>query len=405
MKSFKTFLTEGATHSTHLEDLILDLGVVGTKHAIDALVDFKTAFSSKSNTKNFNVSTKWDGAPAVVFGTDPVTKKFFVGSKNAFSKTNPKMSFTHKDIDEQYNAGPAGKLHEALDYLPKVTPKGRVFQGDFLYSKSELKSVVVNGEKVVIMHPNTIAYYVPAASDLGAEISSAKMGIVVHTEYHGGPELHAMSASFGVDVSAFKNSKDVWLTGALFNDDSGKGNLTADETSALNSAISDAKSLLSSTATQTFEALSSSKMNAMVHKFNNSIVKIGSAVEPKVQADKFIEWIGMELDKNAATLKSGAGKEKAEENKRNMMSMIDKSELTKVFALQQAIVRGKSIVIKKLNDMQTISTLVQTKDGYKVTGHEGFVGLSGDIAGVKLVDRLVFSHLNFNADIIKGWAH
>ena len=253
------------------------------------------------------------------------------------------------------------------------------------------------------MHPNTIAYYVPAESDLGTEISSAKMGIVVHTEYHGGPELYAMTASFGVDVAAFKNSKDVWLTGALFSDDSGKGNLTADETAALNSAISDAKSLLSSTATQTFEALSSSKMNAMVHKFNNSIVKIGSAVEPKVQTDKFIEWIGMELDKNAATLKSGAGKEKAEENKRNMMSMIDKSELTKVFALQQAIVRGKSIVIKKLNDMQTISTLVQTKDGYKVTGHEGFVGLSGDIAGVKLVDRLVFSHLNFNADTIRGW--
>ena len=51
MKSFKTFLAEGATHSTHLEDLILDLGVVGTKHAIDALVDFKTAFSNSRNIK------------------------------------------------------------------------------------------------------------------------------------------------------------------------------------------------------------------------------------------------------------------------------------------------------------------------------------------------------------------
>lgn len=403
MKSFKEFISEGATHSTHLEDLVLDLGLEGTKNAINALEDFKATLSKKTKDKTFNVSTKWDGAPAVIFGTDPVTKKFFVGSKNAFSKSNPKMSFTHEDIDKQYNEGPAKKLHEALDYLPKVTPKGRVFQGDFLYSNSDLKKEEVNGGQVVIMHPNTIVYYVPANSDLGKTISSAKMGIVVHTEYTGGPELWAMKAKFGVNTDVFKKDPNVWITGALFTDATGKSNLSSEETTSLQSAISDAKKYLSSISSETFALLSSSKMNGFINKFNNSIVKKGETLRPKEQAGQFIKWIENEFDAMSSSLKTDSGKEKAEKNKQEFLSKIKRNELENVFALQQAIVRGKLIVIKKLNDIQTISTLAKTKNGYKVIGHEGFVGLSGDIAGVKLVDRLEFSHLNFNADTIRGW--
>ena len=122
MKSFKTFIKEEEeilekfTHSTHLEDLVLDLGVNGTRAAINALRDFRDAFAGKSNKKNLNLSVKWDGAPAVIFGTDPETGKFFVGSKSIFNK-NPKVNYTHDDIKENHTGGLAEKLHDALNGL------------------------------------------------------------------------------------------------------------------------------------------------------------------------------------------------------------------------------------------------------------------------------------------------
>jgi len=49
------------------------------------------------------------------------------------------------------------------------------------------------------------------------------------------------------------------------------------------------------------------------------------------------------------------------------------------------------------------NTFVQTDDGYRVTNPEGFVAVD-KIKGnaVKLIDRLEFSHLNFNAQ--KNWS-
>ena len=51
-----------------------------------------------------------------------------------------------------------------------------------------------------------------------------------------------------------------------------------------------------------------------------------------------------------------------------------------------------------------IKTFVQTKKGFKTTGHEGYVAidrLGGD--AVKIVDRLEFSYNNFSPNVLKGW--
>ena len=45
---------------------------------------------------------------------------------------------------------------------------------------------------------------------------------------------------------------------------------------------------------------------------------------------------------------------------------------------------------------------MQTSNGYKVTGEEGYVAIDRISGGaVKLVDRMEFSHNNFTA--IKAW--
>jgi hypothetical protein len=50
-----------------------------------------------------------------------------------------------------------------------------------------------------------------------------------------------------------------------------------------------------------------------------------------------------------------------------------------------------------------VDTFVKTDDGYRVTGAEGFVAVSRLTGGaLKLVDRLSFSHDNFN--VAKNWS-
>ncbi len=82
----------------------------------------------------------------------------------------------------------------------------------------------------------------------------------------------------------------------------------------------------------------------------------------------------------------------------------NKANLKLVFDLQKAIASAKLIIINKLNKLNSINTFVKTKNGFKVTGHEGFVAIDRIGGGaVKLVDRLEFSTNNFDPNIIKGW--
>jgi hypothetical protein len=75
-----------------------------------------------------------------------------------------------------------------------------------------------------------------------------------------------------------------------------------------------------------------------------------------------------------------------------------------MFDLQKLIVVVKLKLINNLNSMKQIDTFIQTKDGFKVTGEEGYVAidkLGGE--AVKLVDRMEFSYNNFSSDVVKGW--
>ena len=61
---------------------------------------------------------------------------------------------------------------------------------------------------------------------------------------------------------------------------------------------------------------------------------------------------------------------------------------------------AKAVLMKKLNNIQSIGSFLRTKDGCKVTNPEGYVAIKQGGA-VKLVDRLEFSRANFN--MAKNW--
>ena len=193
MLSFKNYLAEEKNvHMEHLEDSILNLGVDGTRSAINFLRALRDMLQGSSKSK-VNVSVKWDGAPAIFAGVDPSDKKFFVAKKGIFNK-NPKVYKTAADVDADTKGDLAVKLKLALEEFPKLGIKG-VVQGDFLYDKKDLKILDIKGEPHVTFHPNTIVYAVPKASKLGKEILGSKIGVVWHTTYRG-TEFEKMSAAF-----------------------------------------------------------------------------------------------------------------------------------------------------------------------------------------------------------------
>ena len=96
-------------------------------------------------TANGNISAKIDGSPALVWGTNPATNLFFVGTKSVFNKKLIKINHNHRDIDNNHSGEVANILHHCLDNLPFTT---NIYQGDFLgFGGSDN------------YNPNTIRYY------------------------------------------------------------------------------------------------------------------------------------------------------------------------------------------------------------------------------------------------------
>ena len=213
MESFKTHITENKnTHMTHIEDKVIYGGVNGTRQAIMALRELRDMLRGEHAG---NVSVKWDGAPAIFAGVDPFDGKFFVAKKGIFNK-NPKIYKTPADVDADASGDLADKLKAALRELPALGIKG-VVQGDFLYGPGDITTKNIKGQKYVTFHPNTIVYAIPADTPAAREVKSAKIGIVWHTTYKGNT-FQSMRASYGVDVSKFKKSKNVWSQDAMLRD-------------------------------------------------------------------------------------------------------------------------------------------------------------------------------------------
>ena len=184
MFGLKDYLKEQKnTHMEHLEDLVFNEGVSGTNKAIAFLEDLLKMLSGNSSSK-VDATVKWDGAPAIFAGIDPRDGKFFVAKKGVFNK-DPKVYKTAAEITADTSGDLAAKLKVALVELKKLGITKGVFQGDLMFTKSDLKTEKINGESYLTFHPNTIVYAVPLSSNLATKIKKANMGIVWHTSYEG----------------------------------------------------------------------------------------------------------------------------------------------------------------------------------------------------------------------------
>ena len=407
MLSFRQFMTEEKNvHMTHAEDSVIDGGVNGTRNVINYFRALRDMLSGNAKAP-VNVSVKWDGAPAVFAGIDPSDGKFFVAKKGIFNK-NPKVYKTDADVDADTSGDLNAKLKLALAEFPKLGIEG-VVQGDFLYSREDIKEDNIDGEPHITFHPNTIVYAVPKKSKLAQEILKSKIGVVWHTRYRGN-SFEAMRASFGEEIASdLKKVNSVWSVDAVFKDVSGSANMTATETKQITKMLSDAGKLFNTIKADTLNGLSKNvELNMRVNVYINSKVREGQRVgDPKSFVRGLIQYIEDYYQKEADQRKTDKGKQVQVEKRDAILDYFKKNnaaDIEKVFKLYNMMVDIKQMIIEKLNRVEGLKTLLKTNSGYEVTGQEGFVAIDhyGKNA-LKLVDRLQFSKANFSSEYIKGW--
>ena len=131
------------------------------EHPEDTILTGDPGFFAALN-ETPNLSVKIDGAPAIVWGTNPANGRFFVGTKSVFNKVKIKINHSHAEIDQNHVGEVATILHACLDWLPFTDS---IFQGDFIgFGGSDEYT------------PNTITYRFD-------EVITEKIIIAPHTQY------------------------------------------------------------------------------------------------------------------------------------------------------------------------------------------------------------------------------
>jgi hypothetical protein len=402
MFSFKGFITsERNTHLEHLEDSIINDGSKGGTNAINFLKSLRNMLAGKSSAK-LNTTVKWDGAPAIICGVNPENGKFFVGTKSVFNKT-PKVNYTTGDIRRNHSGELANKLTIALRELSRLGIQD-VLQGDFLFSKSDLKIVKIDGENMITFTPNTITYAVPVDSSLGKRITRARMGIVFHTKYTG-KTLDSMTAGFGTIRGSASN---VFLASAAYRDVSGSAKLTTSELSDFNARIRMVEGSLSKAGplldemSKTSDALS---VGFRLKAFFNYYIKNtqGHMAKVKNLVDMFRDYYQNIVKQEIDARKTESGKQKYRDILNTNLRFIDRNKQALYFAIASHVTlqNAKNFLISKMNEIQSIGHFLKTSKGYRVTAPEGFVAVDRQAGAVKLVDRMEFSRANFTMP--KGW--
>lgn len=172
-----------AARIDHAEDLVYLQGSQGAMRALASL-------RNMSQGGQGNVTLKWDGSPAVVFGRNDegefvfTDKSGFVKSKGVGRTTSPDalkqellMRSGGINKDDPKRIAFADSMAQAFGVFEKAVPKAYrgYFKGDLLYYNTP--PVI---EKNFVFKPQLVEYAVDVASDLGKKIAKSSAGVVVH---------------------------------------------------------------------------------------------------------------------------------------------------------------------------------------------------------------------------------
>jgi hypothetical protein len=386
------------THLQHIEDIILTDGHAGGTSVIEYFQGILQTLQGSAE-QPINVSVKWDGAPAVVCGTNPENGKWFVGTKGVFGKT-PKLNYTKDDISRNHGTDDLGqKLLKCLVHLKKLNIQG-IVQGDYMFDRDTLQRQSTAGENQVTFKPNTITYAVPEDSDLGKQMAAAQLGIIFHTTYTG-DRIDNLQAKYGADVAAFARTPDVWFDNATYKNVSGTANFTAEEQAQFTAGMEKLKALLTKVPTNLSAMLGVNKdfLPFFMLFINDQIKKGVLPTDTNEYLKSFAEFYQGRMQQQAAGLKAQKALQLRQQKMKDMPLFLKQMQkpLAAMMAFYKEVIALKKLTLDKMNKATAIGTFAQTDSGLEVTDPEGFVAVGKTGDAVKLVDRLGFSRKNLTS--------
>jgi hypothetical protein len=175
-------LVEGA-RIQHAEDIIFWEGSKGAVRAIESL-------KSLEQGAHQDVTIKWDGSPAVIFGRDDEGNFVFTDKSGFTAKGYDGKSKSADDLRNMFLNRSGGKNRENPGYVAFANKMAAAYddferavstdfrgylKGDMLYFETPPEK---NGQ--YIFKPNVVTYAVDADSDIGRRIGNSTSGIVIH---------------------------------------------------------------------------------------------------------------------------------------------------------------------------------------------------------------------------------
>ena len=389
MFSFKSYLTEAKEedklkHLEHVEDHVIHGGSEGFAHAFHTLNDVHGHLTGQSNKTK--ITTKYDGSPSVVFGTDPKTGKFFVGSKSVFNK-NPKINYTEKDIEKNHGHAPGlvEKLKAALKHLPKIHDGKGIYQADIMHAGD----VTDKGHRVEYT-PNTITYHHDAKSPDAQKALKAKLGVAVHTKY-AGTSLDNMVAKHGEEFN-LQDHEDVHVM--PIQHDLSKVHYPLEAQKQYQQHVKSAMEHYKKMPKEGHQKVMDHAVP--IKTYINQTVRTGEKPSHK----GFHQHFKASLDKKIAGVKTDAAKAKHTTTRDKSLGQVkaNKAHIESALAMHHHLQQAKNILTDALSSHSTVGHEI----GGMPTKPEGFV-VHKNGRPSKFVLRHEFSAANFaRGDALKG---
>jgi hypothetical protein len=391
MKQFLQYLheqidpEEGASrqikHLTHIEDRPLQNGEKGVSHAFKSLQ--AAAEHIRQGKKSSELTTKYDGSPAIVYGRHPENGKFFVASKSAFNKT-PKINYTPADIERNHGHAPGlvEKLKSALTHLPKVAPEKGVYQGDMMFTDDDKKS----SKDEVSFRPNPSGITYTASGSNGSRAKKARIGVVTHLSYSG-KNAASLNASHEVDHENFKPHSDVFSVDPRM--DTSKVHFGPKDRAEFNKHMA---------AAQAVHDTHGDDMYAGTKIHHGASGHLETYINHTVRSDEqpnhknFKTWLETKKNKEIDKLKVEKNKKAKQDELSGELDKIErnKKHYNNLFKLHNHLQKAKNVLINVMNQHQEF----QHQHGGEPANPEGYVFHHGKESD-KFVNRAEFSKRNF----------
>lgn len=209
------FVTETAKPAVgrvdqHAEDMIF---IEGPSAALAALSKLEDMISNEQ--AEGEITVKWDGSPAVIFGRNETGQFVFTtasafGAKGYNGKTTSpeelQSNLLRNNQSEEQQAF-AGQMAQAFTDVERIVAKDfrGYFKADILY----FSEPPLNKDGEFEFTPQIVTYNIPADSDIGKKIDNTSLGMAVHfmVDFDGRKKP--------ADFTAIDSKKSVFVSGPV----------------------------------------------------------------------------------------------------------------------------------------------------------------------------------------------